>query len=676
MKKHLTYSVMTFLILVLAMSVHATTYYVSPTGSDAAAGSLAAPFATVQHALSTGADIVYLRAGTYTQTLSLDTTFSGSGTRRLVCGYQSEKAILSGGTTVTGWTLHDAGLGIYQATVGAVDSRSFYIDGVRFKKTISTTGLPFTPTSDGYDCASYIHTLGNLTNVEAVIWPTGGAIWQIAIIPIASATSSHMVLQQPAWNALQGTMTAVGCPLSGIAVWWMQNAYEWLNTAGYYYLNKTTGILYCIPLAGQNMSTDTCVLTTSQVLVNASHLANVEFRHIEFAYNTYLHPNTDSGWTGGDDDYAYYQTDTVKMPGALNFYWCYNILIDSCLIDHIGMNGIEFGGGCRSCTTRYCNITDVSGDGVSVGTHILLSDTLNSNCAVLYDTLYNCCLEYLGGSVISEGFAQYLTISHNFIRNAPYSGLDLGVSQTFTEPYNHNLTVQYNYIDSTVKYLYNGAGIYIKSPCVGGNVSYNWIRRMVENPLNLGLFIDAGTSHVNFVQNVIDSALTEWDISTFQGGPYPIATRDTIRNTCFNEAGSYLSSPSDATNLIVNDTIVLPQKWPFAQLEVIKNAGVTPNNFVSRTSSLEWDNRWKASFALNTYFDSTKVVFVQSLDSGKTWIRKDSVGMTKAASAFTLTENTVTPKVLYIKYLSIPKQGGGAVDTSAVDTLCHSCFTF
>ena len=54
----------------LAVSAHAASFYVAPTGADTNAGSIAAPFATVQRAQQAAApgDTIYLRGGTYAMT--------------------------------------------------------------------------------------------------------------------------------------------------------------------------------------------------------------------------------------------------------------------------------------------------------------------------------------------------------------------------------------------------------------------------------------------------------------------------------------------------------------------------------------------------------------------------------------------------------------------------------
>jgi hypothetical protein len=58
------------LLSCITLSLNATTYYVATTGSDAAAGSLAAPWATWQKAFNTAVagDTVYFRGGVYTPT--------------------------------------------------------------------------------------------------------------------------------------------------------------------------------------------------------------------------------------------------------------------------------------------------------------------------------------------------------------------------------------------------------------------------------------------------------------------------------------------------------------------------------------------------------------------------------------------------------------------------------
>ena len=75
------------------------TIFVSPTGSDSAAGSITAPLKSIQSAvtLATPGSTIFLRAGTFA--LSANVQFTKSGTAALpytISAYESEKVIIDG----------------------------------------------------------------------------------------------------------------------------------------------------------------------------------------------------------------------------------------------------------------------------------------------------------------------------------------------------------------------------------------------------------------------------------------------------------------------------------------------------------------------------------------------------------------------------------------------------
>src|SRR3954466_242394 len=63
----LSASLVVVAMLALAGTAHATDYYVATTGSDSNAGTMAAPWATLQKGVNTAVagDTVYIRGGTY-----------------------------------------------------------------------------------------------------------------------------------------------------------------------------------------------------------------------------------------------------------------------------------------------------------------------------------------------------------------------------------------------------------------------------------------------------------------------------------------------------------------------------------------------------------------------------------------------------------------------------------
>jgi len=91
----------TILTLAAACSCPAATYYVATTGSDSNFGTLSAPFATVNRALTAmvPGDTVFIRGGTYVQ--SVTAAKSGTASLRLtIAGYPGETAVIDGGGTI------------------------------------------------------------------------------------------------------------------------------------------------------------------------------------------------------------------------------------------------------------------------------------------------------------------------------------------------------------------------------------------------------------------------------------------------------------------------------------------------------------------------------------------------------------------------------------------------
>lgn len=84
----------TFLRAILAADI-----YVSPDGSDDAAGTVDAPFQSIQFAVdeATSGSTIYLRAGTYTPTTNIQISKSGTSSAPFVLrAYEGEAVIIDG----------------------------------------------------------------------------------------------------------------------------------------------------------------------------------------------------------------------------------------------------------------------------------------------------------------------------------------------------------------------------------------------------------------------------------------------------------------------------------------------------------------------------------------------------------------------------------------------------
>ena len=170
-------------------------FFVSPSGNDAAAGTLTAPFATLRRAraavvalplptrIAAGGVVIYLRGGTHyldNATLALDATDSYTS----YAAYNSEPAVIAGARLLTGlaWAPAPQGGGVQAAPVSLPDPRlqawmdagstlappppvvnELYINGVRQLRARYPNGNPGNsggvcfskPQRDGEGCAAY-----------------------------------------------------------------------------------------------------------------------------------------------------------------------------------------------------------------------------------------------------------------------------------------------------------------------------------------------------------------------------------------------------------------------------------------------------------------------------------------------------------------------------------------
>ena len=124
---------LSFFFVLFSISLHSqSTYYVAPSssgGSDSNNGSIGSPFETIQYGinqLSSGGDILYIRAGTYRETITINKTGS-NGNPITIEAYSSEEVTIDGTVDVTGsWTSH--GNGIYKLSSYSTNITQLFVD--------------------------------------------------------------------------------------------------------------------------------------------------------------------------------------------------------------------------------------------------------------------------------------------------------------------------------------------------------------------------------------------------------------------------------------------------------------------------------------------------------------------------------------------------------------------
>jgi len=489
MKLRLLGSLLAGVFLSSAMLAGPATIWVSPAGDDANAGTEAAPFRTLEHTVDTlqsagrSEVVVIVADGTYRLT------------RPLVLGPDSPEVeflaapgaspVISGAVQVKGWTLHDQARNIYRAAVGSSVSRQLYVDGRRATRARTESpggnipaGFLPSPVLPTTDVTPYVITGGirflptplnaagwrdaaqwsNPRDIEAVIETQ----WKMMRVPLDAVTASSgskpglITLRQPAWtNAnLFFSSEAVTCKPETPGIWsfWQvtrfENAYEFLDQPGEWYLDRGKGTLYYIPRPGEDLATADVELPVLETLVKGigtpeKPVSHIRFEGLTFAYATWLEPGGDQGYVS--DQSGFHVTGTKHLPnvvghvkevertaGNLTFAYARNIVFDRNRFIHLGAAALDFGTGSQECAITDNTFSDISAAAIQLGgvseidARPLLPGQATKRNTISNNVIFQTGREYVDAAAIFIGFSSRTDVSHNTISDVPWSGIAIG----------------------------------------------------------------------------------------------------------------------------------------------------------------------------------------------------------------------------------------------------------
>ena len=563
----------------LTMSTSAavqTTLYVSPSGSgpafsEAQPGSLVAARDKVRTMSSamTGDIVITLRGGAYELTSPLVLTAADGGANGHQVIYQAfpgEKPVLSGGRTITGWSRADSARTIYKATAGlSIDTRQLYVNGVRAIRARSANASGWTESGDGYTCPAAVASWANITRVEVV----SRKEWKCHRGPVSSVSGTHAVMAQPYWDDLHKQYDAPPA--------WVENAYELLDSEGEWYMDRSNGQLFYKPRAGEAMTSAVVVMPATDTLVRGSAVNNLTFRGITFSYAAWVRPNSTGGYPCLQADMP--QGAGGQMPGNVAFDHCTNLRFEDNTFEHLGADGLQLFSGCKSCVVYNNIFRDISGTAVSIGSlsarNPSASDLVKDN-TVDNNLIARVAVEYEGCVAILVGYTEHTILTHNEIRDLPYSGISMGWGWSNSLTVAKNNEISYNRIDSILRVLRDGGGIYTLSAQPGTQVHHNYISNLFNE---FGaLYPDEGSSSMNWHQNVVSNNL-RW-LHMWTG----TIQYDTIENNYYDNQ----TQNTNGTNCVLrNNTYVTNGNWPAEALSIMQTAGrVAPQASIRAPISL------------------------------------------------------------------------------------------
>ncbi|XVQ87741.1 RICIN domain-containing protein [Microbispora siamensis] len=554
------------------------TYYVAPDGNDANPGTITSPFRTLQRARDvvrtvnadmTGDIHVYLRGGNYSVSSTIDFTPADSGTngfRVVYAAYQNETPILSGGVQVTGWTQHSGN--IWKAPLNRSNKlRALYVNDKRAymaSKTIGSQGCYGTYTitagqapwawESGSQCAGAKYSLGDFPAIAANqddIEIETSTTWTTAIVGVRQVTSDGTnriaQFQQPGAAIAQGAFNG-NAQVGGTHK--VMNAYEFLDTPGEFYFDKTSRTLYYYKATSEDMATATVFApnNVSTLLRVAGTSTSARVRNITFAGLTVQHSDWNLFNVAGSvlkqaqqgnlgalayakqNFHVYYYRNVDMAPGAIQIDNADGLVLQNNRIQHTGVDGITMANDVVNTQLIGNYTNDIAGSAIVVGhpQHVYIGDYTATNhekypaqvegapknIEIKNNYIYDSAVLFNGHSPISAYFADSLTIQHNRIEKAPWAGITLGwgwwnfdgssgsiqPNRPTTTAKNNNIS--YNHIIDTVQRLGDTAPIYTLGSQPGTTINNNYLQGVPAGH-KYGLHPDEGSAYITFRDNVL-----------------------------------------------------------------------------------------------------------------------------------------------------------------------------
>jgi hypothetical protein len=536
--------------------------FVAPTGDDANPGTMAQPLKTVAKArdvvramtANMTADVtVYLRGGTYPQTGTLSFGNADSGRNGFYVkylAYQGERPIITGGKPITGWTASSAGNGIYAASGVATPFRQLYVNGVKAIRArspnLGANGAFAFNRLTGADnsaqniqvAASEVGTWNNLTKVEMHVM-TG---WGDNTLRLASLTTSggtaYVKVQSPeAGIVFVRPYPHLGGQFGGFTkhVYYFENALEFLDQAGEWYLDEAQSVLYYKPRAGEDMTKATVVAPMLETVVSIKGTSTADqagylwFQGITFAHSTFMRPSQSGFCDAQAGQYNLTATSDNKQtvgrpPAGVSVMNANHVHFERNIFTQMGATGLDLVSGTHDDMILGNVVTEIAGNGISIG-KFSTSDTTEyhipydpsdkseicTNDTIKDNYIHHVTTEFQGGTGIAAGYPKQVDIQHNEVAYTNYTAISVGYGWTSSTNAMASNKINNNDIHHTVQVLADGAGIYtLSNQQPSSQMQYNYLHDYQTSTWadygSQGIYLDEQTSGYTIAHNAMVNA--------------------------------------------------------------------------------------------------------------------------------------------------------------------------
>ena len=562
-------------------------FFVSADGSDAADGSRQHPFATVEKARDevrkingdmTGDIVVRILEGEYRLPRTLTFDERDGASNGFSVRYVGEgDAVLSGGETLSGFTLYDAEKDIYSVKVPrGVCFRQLYVNGEKMIRSDTEHGYKTRIVgatrflSDGTPIPEWNNNRGGETLLQADYgelylrsceFPEFRnpqdveihilAAWTKSILRVDTVERDREVavirVQEPEnsliFNRMHPDIDGYSHMDTHAFAYYLENAYELIDWYGEWYLDQSASTLYIKAPENTDMTTAAATYPRLETLVkiesgNGGPIRGLSFEGLTFTCTNWTLPS-EQGYVevqaGMYASYCIFGTNDMgicRPPAAFYAADTQNLTVKNCTFTRAGAAGIDLNHATTSSLIRDNTVKDVAGNGIMVGqfaadentdihvvfapedeTLICTGDRIVNNLVTEIGT------EFEGSVGIAAGYPRDILIACNEVSYAPYTGISVGYGWSAEDNAMRHNRILNNEIHHTGAMLCDAGGIYTLSKQPGSVIAGNYIHDITlpdgADYATSGIYMDEQTAGFTVKNNVIWHA---WGVGRNRNG--------------------------------------------------------------------------------------------------------------------------------------------------------------
>ncbi len=539
--------------------MQAAELFVSPEGNDNNPGTKEQPFASIQGAQKAvraltkkGLDQdvkVVVSGGTYRIEEALVFGPSDGGTDKHSVTYaaaEGETPVISGGRRLSGWkplvkepdNLAPRASGkiwfadIPEVAEGSFHFRELFVNGKRRTRARTPDhGYFRIEKADPDDRTGFTYKKGELSSVKQIDhlelvflhdWST-----TITTVKEIDENRQHVLLKHQ-----------IGCRQAHYRMthfekhprYRMENAMEYLDSPGEWFLDRKAGRLYYYPTDQESMHHADTVVPVAKQLVRIEGTAGNRVKRLRFQKLAFFHcafqlPET--GYQGVQaayyDDEIYKttksKTDRTPVPSSVDMTFAEQCEFEKCRFAHLGGSGIMLRRGSHRNKVLGSEFTDISANGIIIGNGSEVRDRLSdtppwetdtevivSNNLVSDNRVHNCGRQFLGSVGIYAGITANTVIRRNEVSHLPYTGISSGWMWNPSPTPCRDIVIEHNHIHHVMRQLSDGGGIYTLGRQTDSVIRNNYIHNIPANTGRAesnGMFFDQGSSQFSIENNMI-----------------------------------------------------------------------------------------------------------------------------------------------------------------------------